>query len=67
MRPLICILIAAFILDAIVAKSISQTMDEADHIRYGRKVLLANPDRSEPYMDAKTAATSLNALPRVIA
>jgi 4-amino-4-deoxy-L-arabinose transferase-like glycosyltransferase len=67
MRPLICILIAAFILDAIVAKSMSQTMDEADHIRYGRKVLLANPDRSEPYMDAKTAVTSLNALPRVIA
>lgn len=67
MRPLIYILIAAFILDAIVAKSMSQTMDEADHIRYGRKVLLANPDRSEPYMDAKAAVTSLNALPRVIA
>jgi hypothetical protein len=64
---LIYILIAAFILDAIVAKTMSQTMDEADHTRYGIKILRGNPDRSEPYMDGKAPATALNALPRVLA
>lgn len=63
---LIHILILAFVLDAIVAKSMSQTMDEADHIAYGMKVLRASPDRSQPYMDSKTPATALNALPRLI-
>jgi 4-amino-4-deoxy-L-arabinose transferase-like glycosyltransferase len=63
---LIHILILAFVLDAIVAKSMSQTMDEADHIAYGMKVLRAAPDRSQPYMDSKTPATALNALPRLI-
>jgi 4-amino-4-deoxy-L-arabinose transferase-like glycosyltransferase len=66
MRRLIYILVAAFILDAIVAKSMSQTMDEADHIAYGIKVLHANPQRSEPYMDSKMPATALNAFPRFI-
>src|SRR2546428_13924997 len=66
-RRLVVVLMIALVLDAIVAKFMSQTMDEADHIAYGVKILQAQPDRNNLYFDSKTAITALNALPRVIA
>jgi hypothetical protein len=63
---LLLILAFAFVLDAIVATSMSQTMDEGDHLEYGTRILRGQPDRSGPYLDIKTPITALNALPRVI-
>src|ERR1044071_9354019 len=66
-RRLLYILLIALVLDAIVAKTMSQTMDEADHVSYGAKVLAGQPDRNGLYYDSKTPFTALNALPRFIA
>jgi hypothetical protein len=66
-RRLLYVLLAALVLDAIVAKTMSQTMDEADHLNYGAKILHGQPDRDSLYFDSKTPLTALNALPRVIA
>ena len=65
-RYLLLILAFAFVLDVIVADSMSQTMDEGDHLEYGRRILRGQPDRSGPYMDIKTPITALNAFPRAI-
>jgi Dolichyl-phosphate-mannose-protein mannosyltransferase len=65
-RSLFLILAFALVLDVFVANSMSQTMDEADHLEYGAKILRGQPDRSGPYMDIKTPVTALNALPRWI-
>jgi hypothetical protein len=65
-RYLGCILAFAFVLDGIVALSMSLTADEDRHIEYGTKILHGQPDRSGPFMDIKTPITVLNALPRVI-
>jgi 4-amino-4-deoxy-L-arabinose transferase-like glycosyltransferase len=64
---LLLILTIASVLDGVVAKKMSQTMDEGDHISYGVKILQRQPDRSGLYFDSKTPITALNALPRVIA
>jgi len=66
-RGLLMVLVFAFIFDLIIANSMSQTMDEADHLEYGAKILHGEPDRSGPFMDTKTPVTALNALPRAIA
>jgi len=65
-RGPLLILVFAFVLDIIVANSMSQVMDEADHIEYGTRILQGRPDRSGPYMDIKTPITALNALPHMI-
>ncbi|HLQ78271.1 MAG TPA: glycosyltransferase family 39 protein, partial [Terriglobia bacterium] len=66
-RRLVLVLLMAAALDGIVAKMMSQTMDEGDHIGYGVKILQGEPDRSYLYLDSKTPITALNALPRVVA
>lgn len=65
-RSLVRILVFALLLDTFVSNFMSQTMDEADHLEYGTRILHGQPDRSGPYMDIKTPVTALNALPRVI-
>ena len=65
-RSPLLIFIAAFVLDMIVANSMSQTVDEGHHLEYGTRILLGQPDRSGPYMDIKTPVAALNALPRLI-
>jgi len=65
-RQLLCILAIACVLDAVVAKKMSQTMDEGVHLSYGVKILHGDPDRSELNFDSKTPIFALNALPRLI-
>src|SRR5215510_3386489 len=65
-RSCLLIFIVAFVLDVIVANSMSQTFDEGNHLEYGTRILLGQPDRAGPYMDIKTPVAALNALPRFI-
>jgi Dolichyl-phosphate-mannose-protein mannosyltransferase len=65
-RSCLLIFIVAFVLDMIVANSMSQTFDEGHHLEYGTRILLGQPDRAGPYMDIKTPVAALNALPRLI-
>jgi hypothetical protein len=56
------------ILDVIVARTNSETLDEADHTAYGLQILRGQPDRStNDYFDSKTPITALNALPQLLA
>lgn len=54
-------------LDAVVAARMSPTVDESNHIEYGRRVLHGRPGRDWAYFDSKMPASALNALPRVAA
>jgi hypothetical protein len=55
------------VLDAIVAKTSSQTLDETDHTAYGLRILRGQPDRAvNEYFDSKTPSTALNAIPHFI-
>jgi len=60
----ICIAILGFVINAVVATSMADTIDEWAHVSYGAAILRGNADRWTKDFDSKMPFSALNAFPK---
>jgi 4-amino-4-deoxy-L-arabinose transferase-like glycosyltransferase len=60
---LVLIGVLAFILDSVVAASMAMTVDEFNHIDYGKRILRFQPSRLNFWDDSKMPVSAMNAIP----
>ena len=69
-RRVLCLfllLALAFTLDIVVAASMANTTDEVNHLDYGKRILLFQPNRPNFWDNSKMPISALNALPNAVA
>ena len=64
---LLLLVTLAFVLDTVVAVSMSKTTDEDNHLDYGKRILRFQPDRANFWDSSKMPIIALNAMPSGVA
>jgi 4-amino-4-deoxy-L-arabinose transferase-like glycosyltransferase len=64
---LLLLVTLAFIVDTVVAVSMSKTTDEDNHLDYGKRILRFQPDRANFWDSSKMPVIAFNAMPSGVA